>query len=109
MSGMLLLLALRDTPVLVPFPSPSPLMGLSSLTLFYVFQSFHHPLILDLDFLDKHDGIFSAENNTLYLKDPDENKAFSIDTNTGFARVYKTTNIPAHSVVSVQVFISNLG
>lgn len=69
-------------PVLVPFPYPSPLMGL-----------FHHPLILGLDFLNKHDGFFSAENNTLYLKDPDENKAFSVDTNTGFARVYKTTNI----------------
>lgn len=76
------MLAGRDMPVLVPFPYPSPLMGL-----------FHHPLILGLDFLNKHDGIFSAENNTLYLKDPDENKAFSVDTSTGFARVYKTTNI----------------
>ena len=76
---------------------------------FHVFQSFHHPLILGLDFVNKHNGIFNAENNTLYLKDPVENAAFSIDTNTGFARVYNNTTIPPHSVASVRVFISNLG
>lgn len=73
--------------------------------IFHVFQSFHHFFILCFDFLNKHEGIFSAENNTLYLKDPDKKQSFSVDTNTGFARVYKTINISAHSVVSVQVFI----
>ena len=55
---------------------------------FHVSQSFHQPLILGLVFLNKHDGIFNAENNTLYLRDTINNSAFSIDTNTEFARVY---------------------
>lgn len=75
---------------------------------FHVFQSFNHPLILGLDFLNQNDGIFNAENCTLYLRDPDDNTAFSIDTNTGFARVLNTTSIPPNSVVSVQVFITNI-
>lgn len=40
MSLMQLLLAVRDTPVLVPFPYPSPLMGLSSLIFFMCFNHF---------------------------------------------------------------------
>lgn len=75
---------------------------------FHVFQSFNHPLILGLDFLNKNDGIFNAENSTLYLRDPDDHTAFSIDTNTGFARVLYTTTVPPNSVVSVQVFITNI-
>lgn len=75
---------------------------------FHVFKSFNHPLILGLDFLNQNDGIFNAENCTLYLRDPDDHTAFSIDTNTGFARVLNTTSIPPNSVVSVQVFITNI-
>lgn len=71
---------------------------------FHVFKS----LILGLDFVNTNDGIFNAENNTLYLRDRIEQTAFSIDVNTGFARVLRTTTIPPYSVVSVQVFISDL-
>lgn len=88
----------------VPISFDGPLISHT----FHVFQSFNHPLILGLDFLNQNDGIFNAENSTLYLRDPDDHTAFSIDTNTGFARVLYTTPIPPNSFVSVQVFITNI-
>lgn len=74
---------------------------------FHVFQSFHQPLILGLDFLQANDGIFNAENNTLYVRDS-EDTAYAIDTNTGLARVSKFTIIPKQSVTLLPVFLSNV-
>ena len=75
---------------------------------FQVFEKFHQPVILGLDFLRENEGIFNVAQNTLYLKDPTSPEIFAIDVNTGLARVKESVSIPPHSMATVEVLISNI-
>lgn len=87
---------------------PVSFAGVSFVHNFQVFEKFHQPLIIGLDFLKTHEAIFNIAQNTLFIKDPDTHQAFSIDLQAGFAQVRHSVTIEPRSVTSVQIKIQNI-
>lgn len=72
---------------------------------FYVLDSLHHSLILGIDFLKHHKVQIDLEAGKVHIKD----KVFSaslITTKAGFARVAKSTCVPAVSEIELEVKVS---
>lgn len=74
---------------------------------FQVYDKFHQPLILGLDFLRANDAVLSIAQNTLSLKDPISNHVLAIDVNSGLARVCQTVTVNPGCVMAIEVFISS--
>ena len=72
---------------------------------FRVFEKFHQPIILGMDFLVKNSAIFNTVDKTLFLKD-DNQQVYYVDTNTGMARVTNDVTIAPNSVANIEVSVS---
>ncbi|KAK3084156.1 hypothetical protein FSP39_009188 [Pinctada imbricata] len=75
---------------------------------FQVYEHFHQPLILGLDFLKANDAIFNIAQNSLSLRDPVTQSVLAVDINSGTCRLKYPVTIEPHSVSSVQVYITNI-
>lgn len=75
---------------------------------FHLFEKFHQPLILGIDFLQDNSAIIDASSQTLRLKDKSTETVFSVDTNVGISRATTRTIVPAMSISNIQVEVSNL-
>ncbi|KAK3088363.1 hypothetical protein FSP39_018216 [Pinctada imbricata] len=75
---------------------------------FKVFENFCQPLILGMDFLTSYDAVFDISKGTLKLQDPDSQNIMSLDINSGIVSVSQSVTVQPQSVMSIEVFISNL-